>query len=114
MTVFAKGAVTIVSCDLLLVALAIPLVLRKIPPNWAYGFRTPATLSDERIWYEANAHFGRGLLVACVVSAALILILYRTELLSPYAFLNVSLGVLVVPTLIAALATQRFVRSLRA
>lgn len=47
---------------LLLVAIAIPLMRRRIPPNWLYGLRVPASFADESVWYEANAKSGRDLL----------------------------------------------------
>lgn len=37
----------------------LPLVRRRVPPNCWYGFRTPRTLRDERVWYEVNAYVGR-------------------------------------------------------
>ena len=114
MTVFDKGVITVIAVEVLFAIVAIPLVLRKVPPNRVYGYRTPSTLSDERIWYAANAHFGRGMLVACVVSIVAILVLYRAQVLSPRAFLDTSLIVLVVPTLIAALVTARYIHRLRA
>lgn len=45
----------------LCIALAIPLIRRRIPPNHWYGLRVPATFAKERIWYEANARAGREL-----------------------------------------------------
>ncbi len=39
---------------LLLVALAIPLIAGWIGRNNFYGFRTPRTLSSDRVWYPAN------------------------------------------------------------
>jgi len=45
---------------LLIAALSIPIMLRKIPPNLWYGLRTVETLRDENVWYEANARSGRG------------------------------------------------------
>ena len=51
----------------LLCVLCVPMIFRKIPPNRFYGFRTAKTLSDERIWYEANAIGGRWLFLAGVV-----------------------------------------------
>jgi uncharacterized membrane protein len=50
------------------IAISIPLILRKIPPNVLYGFRTKKTLSDSRIWYEANAIGGKYLVVASIVT----------------------------------------------
>jgi SdpI/YfhL protein family len=53
----------------LLVFIAIPLAPRMVSRDVVYGFRTRATLSDDAIWYEANAHFGRYLLVASLCGA---------------------------------------------
>jgi uncharacterized membrane protein len=50
------------------IAVSVPLILRKIPPNLLYGFRTPKTLSNSRVWYEANAKGGKNLVVASVVT----------------------------------------------
>ena len=47
-----------VALSALFVGIAIPLVLRRIPPNRWYGLRVPATLTDERVWYEANVVAG--------------------------------------------------------
>ncbi len=50
--------------------ISLPLVLRLIPPNRFYGFRTRKTLSNADIWYEANYKGGVGLIVASVVALA--------------------------------------------
>jgi uncharacterized membrane protein len=55
---------------LLLIALAVPLRLRRVPPNRFYGVRTRATFADENTWYDVNARSGQDLLVAGVVSLA--------------------------------------------
>jgi hypothetical protein len=47
---------------LVVIALALPLMQRRVPPNGLYGLRVSATLSDEWVWYEANAASGRDLL----------------------------------------------------
>ena len=59
MSIFEKGFVTIIACAALLILVALPLALRKVPRNVAYGFRTRATMADDGIWCEANAYFGR-------------------------------------------------------
>jgi hypothetical protein len=51
---------------LLLVALAIPLIKEKVKPNGLYGFRVRQTLSNPRIWYAVNKHFGKRLLIAAI------------------------------------------------
>jgi len=53
-----------------MVLLALPMALGKIPPNGLYGFRTPKTLASPDIWYPANRIAGwfmvaAGALVFC-------------------------------------------------
>jgi len=67
---------TYVGCGLLFIAIAIPLVQRRIPPNAWYGFRVERTLNDPAVWYPANAYAGRlligvgaGVIVVAVVAA---------------------------------------------
>jgi hypothetical protein len=43
----------------LMAALSHPLAQRRIPRNGLYGFKVPATLSDDAVWYEVNARTGR-------------------------------------------------------
>jgi uncharacterized membrane protein len=50
---------------------SIPLLLRKIPPNGIFGFRTARTLSSPEIWYPANVFSARAMLVAMSLTAAL-------------------------------------------
>jgi uncharacterized membrane protein len=59
----------VASC-VLLAAISIPLILRLVPPNGVYGFRTSVTRSSVAIWYSANAFMGWALLVGACVSAA--------------------------------------------
>ena len=49
---------------LLFILAAIPLYLRRVPPNALYGFRTSKTKSNPDIWYAANAQAGKDLMVA--------------------------------------------------
>ena len=54
--------------SVLMIALAVPMAMRMVPPNSLYGFRTPKTLGDERIWYEANQKSGINLIAAGVLT----------------------------------------------
>lgn len=72
-----KRAQLIALC-VVLVIISIPLILRVVPPNGLYGFRTASTQSSSAIWYPANAFMGWALLVAAVVSAILLMILPAT------------------------------------
>jgi hypothetical protein len=46
---------------------SLPMIRRRVKPNSVYGLRTAKTLSNERIWYDANAYAGRMLLRAGIV-----------------------------------------------
>ncbi len=67
---------------LITIAISVPLVLRKVPPNVIYGVRTRKTLSDPRIWYEANYRGGIAFIVAGLVAllcwALLLLLIDRS------------------------------------
>src|SRR5690242_11692202 len=49
---------------LLFIALSIPLIKGRVPPNAFYGFRTVKSLSDSKIWYEINRMSGIDLFIA--------------------------------------------------
>ena len=103
---------TVILCDVIFVILAVPLMLRKVGPNVVYGYRTRATMNDKTLWYEANAHFGRGLLIGSVISGVAALVIWMMR--PPDALIPLLVVVLVVPALIAAIATARHIRRLRA
>ena len=72
-----KRAQLIASC-IMLVLISIPLILRVVPPNGLYGFRTAATQSSRAIWYPANAFMGWALTIAAVLSAVVLWVLPPT------------------------------------
>lgn len=53
---------------LAVLVLCVPLILGQVPPNSAYGFRTPKTLASQEVWYPANRAAGWFMLAAMVVS----------------------------------------------
>lgn len=114
MSIFDKGLITILVCSAVFCLLSIPLMLRKVPRNPVYGYRTRATLRDETLWYEANAYFGSTFLVATVVSACIAVALHQWQGLAERTYLGVSVALLAMPVLVAALLTGRFVRALEA
>jgi hypothetical protein len=84
--VLFKGLITVLAVNALLVIISIPLILRKVRRNVVYGFRTSATLSDDFVWYEANAYFGRRLVALSTVAAVAVLILYSGRTVSERFF----------------------------
>ena len=113
MSVFEKSLVTILVASAIFALVSIPLILRKIPPNPVYGFRTRATLTDEALWYRANSFFGQRFLFASFVSAAISVPLFRWQSLSPEACVPATVILLTAPVAIAGVLTSRFVRTLR-
>lgn len=97
---------------LLLIALAIPLIQRRIKPNPWYGFRTRATLENEAVWYEINAYSGKRLLIAgiVIVFAAIVFALIPNLAIDVYAIL-VAL-VLGVSITIGLLQSFRYLREI--
>ena len=107
-----KCLISILICDIVFAVIAVPLILRKVPRNKIYGFRTPATLRDDRVWYEANACFGKAFLCSSAVSALLMVWLRFSGMFSGKDFLNAAVFVLVAPPLAAALLTFLRIRSI--
>ena len=60
-----------IGTGLLLVAIGLPLMRRRVPPNTWYGARMPSTLASEPIWYAVNAQCGRDMMWLGVVTVAL-------------------------------------------
>lgn len=48
-----------ITASLVSVGVGWPLWAGRIPPNGAYGIRSPRTMADEQLWYRANALAGR-------------------------------------------------------
>lgn len=104
--VYFNILVTVLVCAALLTLIALPLAFRTIPRNGVYGFRTPRTLSSDAIWYSANAFFGRACVIANLVSAMVMLIIYQHPPSLPQEYLiKLSLAVLLAPLIIAVVLT---------
>jgi len=59
-----------------MVLLALPMALGKVPPNQLYGFRTPKTLSSPDIWYSANRIAGWFMVLAGALAFCFNLLLW--------------------------------------
>ena len=77
----------------LFIALALPLIYRRIKPNGLYGVRVHATFADEAVWYEANAMSGRDLLLLGVLICLLAVSLPFVSGISPLFAIGLLLGV---------------------
>src|SRR6185503_13333441 len=70
-TALATETALLIGCGVV-AAVSIPLILKKVPPNPLYGFRTPRTLADRALWYRVNGFAGWAFLVAAAISAVLL------------------------------------------
>ncbi len=52
------------------VLLAIPLLIKKVPPNRFYGFANAETVGSDRLWYPTNRFFGWCLVLCGILTAA--------------------------------------------
>ena len=97
--------VVYVASGLLLAALAVPMILGRVTPNWAYGFRVRKTLDNPEIWYKANRYAGRWLLASGVITVVSAVAFYFLPDLSVdgYALLcaAASLGALAVTVIMS-------------
>ncbi len=83
----------------LFISLAIPLLRRSVPPNYLYGVRTRAALSDPAVWYETNVQGGRDLVTVAILLLVMAGGLLLVPGLSVDAYVFSCTGVLILGTL---------------
>ena len=97
---------------LLLMALAVPMIRGKVPPNGLYGFRVPKTMNNPDIWYPANAYAGRQLLWAGLAILLGVVVLYFILGNSLDAYALASLGLVLIALGIAVWRSVRYLKDL--
>ena len=107
-------AVLLLCSNALLALLCIPLIQRSVGPNPVLGLRTKKTLSNERIWYEANAYCGRWMLRTSLFNTtALVLSLLMPGIGShPDVLVLGNALLLLVSVLAGTIASLRYLRTL--
>ena len=96
----------------LLIALAIPLLYDKIPPNSFYGFRVSQTLTDPKVWYAVNRYSARWLLIAGVSIVAAAILLYLVPGISVDAYALGCLAVFTVTFTVGLVKSFQYLKSL--
>ena len=112
-TVPALVVVALALTGALFVALAIPLMRRKIPPNGLYGLRINATFANDRVWYEANAASGRDLALLGVLLLSLAVALPLAGLSQDVYLLGWSAVAVIGALVMCVLGVRRANRMLR-
>ena len=95
----------LVPCGIVAAA-SIPLILKLVPPNKLYGFRTQRTLSDRDLWFRANRFAGCAFLIAAAASACVFVV--APEYASGRS--AAGLVILVAPLAIALAASVAYLR----
>jgi uncharacterized membrane protein len=96
---------------LLFIGLSIPLILKKVPPNWIYGYRTKKTLSNPTIWYEANHVFGKDFFISGLLTfIGSLVMLFLGQDADPIYAVIILLGVLLLSLAGAALHSFKNVK----
>jgi uncharacterized membrane protein len=77
---------------------AVPLVFGLIPRNRFYGFRTPKTLSDDKVWYSVNRLTATVILIgSCVYGMVAALVPYNRLANDSFVNWGIHLAAFVLP-----------------
>ena len=102
-----------VVCGGLLIALSLPLLRGKVPPNAWYGFRVPSTMGNPELWYPVNRMMARWLLFAGLITVAGSVALYFVPGISLDAYAWLSLLLFTAPLTVGIFASVRRLRQLQ-
>lgn len=95
----------------IILLLALPLLLDLIPPNCFYGVRTPATLADQRCWYDTNRYAGWTLVGASLFYLAIAVFWPSTNTgATDFGRWLLHLGGFVGPLLVSLLLIRKYLR----
>jgi hypothetical protein len=97
---------------ILLMALSVPMILGKIPPNGWYGFRVKKTMENPEIWYPVNAYSGKWLLAISLVMILAAVGFYSIPGVPVDFYAYIIMGVWAVGFTVAMVASIRFMNSL--
>jgi hypothetical protein len=92
----------------LIAAASVPLMLKIVPPNRLYGFRTRQTLANRDLWFRANRFAGCAHFIASAITAGVFAL--TPEYASGQDFAG--LMVLLVPQVAALAASFAYARAI--
>ena len=93
---------------------SVPLVLKLVPRNGVYGFRTRRTVESDEVWYPANRAAGIAMIVAAGVWLAAIIFVpevVSTPYLVGVVTVVIGLGAIGVALLVSLLYLRRLLTS---
>jgi uncharacterized membrane protein len=97
---------------ILLILASVPMITERVPPNRWYGFRTPRTQSDPKVWYPANRIAGQylafaGLLIELATLSVGLLHKQMTPAIGATILLVVGIASIAAATVLSFLALRR-------
>jgi uncharacterized membrane protein len=95
-----------------LILASVPMIIGSVPPNRWYGFRTPRTQSDPKVWYPANRIAGQylafaGLLIVLATLGVALLQKQISPAIGATILIIVGVGSLVAASILSFLALRR-------
>lgn len=102
------ACILLIGIGILIIALAIPMYLRKVKRNGFYGFRTSLTRSSDEVWYPSNRYAAITMMIWSVIAIGLgVVSLFFSPLSSAYEmFLHFFPVTILVPGLISVRWTK--------
>src|SRR4051812_43771236 len=97
---------------LLLAAISLPLIRRKVAPNSLYGFRVRRTLEDPKAWYDVNEYGGRCLFRLGIWTSLSALVLYFVPGITSVAYALACLATSSVGMAVCLVLSMRFLKDL--
>ena len=101
-----------VASGLLLTVLSVPMIFRKIPPNYWYGFRVKATLENEEVWYPANEYAGKGLFWVGIGTVVAAVALFLVPITNVGVYASAVGGIVIVGLAVAVIQSFLYLRTL--
>ena len=97
---------------ILLILASVPMIIGTVPPNRWYGFRTPRTQSDPKVWYPANRIAGQylafaGLLMELATLGVALLHKQMTPATGATILIVVGIGSIAAATVLSFIALRR-------
>jgi len=98
---------------IVLVALSLPLLWEKVPPNPVYGFRLSATMNDPQVWYATNKYGTKRLMVTGISTVVAAAIFYFIPGITVDGYALACLFVFTLVFTIGVVQSLRYMRSIQ-
>ena len=93
---------------------SIPLIFKKIKPDFFYGLKTKKTLENEETWYKANKVFGITLYITAVIMlSGSIFLYYFHNLINRIFFQLIFFIVFFVPLFLSTIISYIYLYNLK-